>query len=158
MVFTKTVTTTANTAKTSPLESWMGISRGLIYRMQVMFPFGSTGLMGVKIFEGGHQIYPVSFDEWLLGHGETIDFEDLYLVTVLNTKLRILTYNTDDLYPHSLYIRMGIVSLPQFIAHFLPTVGYEELEKLIESITEEKSAEATQSALALLEQLPTEGT
>lgn len=154
MVFIKTVTTSANTLETSPLESWIGISRGLIYRMQVMFPIGSAGLCGVKVFEGGHQVFPVTDDEWLVGANETIDFGDLYLVTVINTKFRILTYNTDDLYDHKQYIRIGIVSKPEFIAHFLPTVGYDQLQELIAEATKEREREEIAAALAMAAQLP----
>jgi len=157
VVFTKTITTGANTAITSPKESWIGISRGLVYRSQVMFPPGCCGLAGVKIFEGGHQIYPVSPDEWLVGAGETIDFEDLYMITVLNTDLRILTYNLDTAYDHNIYVRLGVVVRPEFIARFLPTVGYEELEKLIEAIAREKQEAEVSAAFALAEQLPKEG-
>jgi len=157
VVFDKSVYTVANTLKTSPLESWIGIARGLIYRAQVMFPPGCAGLVGVKIFEGGHQVYPVTMDEWWVAAGETIDFEDPYIVTTINTKFRILTYNEDTAYPHRIYVRLGIVSRPEFIARFLPTVGYEELEKIIEQVTAEKQSEATAQALALVDQLPREG-
>lgn len=156
MVFIKTVTTPANTSETNPLESWIGISRGLIYRMQIMFPIGSAGLCGAKVFEGGHLVFPNTDDEWLVGANETIDFEELYMVTVINTKFRILTYNEDDLYDHKQYIRIGVVSRPEFIAHFLPTVGYSELDELIKTIAAEKEQTDVAEALALAGQIPAE--
>ena len=157
MVFSKTVDTPANTAKTSPLESWMGISRGLLYRMQVMFPSGCVGLVGSKLYEGAHQIYPVTVDEWFVGNNETIDFEDLYFITTLNTKLRILTYNEDDLYDHKVYFRIGLVVQPHFIAHFLPTMVIDNLEKVLQKMDAEKQETLHAAALAGLAQLPKEG-
>lgn len=156
MLFTTVVDTPANTTKTSPLESWMGLSRGLIYRFQVFFPFGGAGLVGLKISEGGHQIYPTTPHEWLLGHGETIDFEDPYFITVLNTKARIESYNLDDLYDHKVFVRIGVVVNPDFIARFLPTMGYKDLQKIIEESTKEREAEEIAAALALAGQLPGE--
>jgi hypothetical protein len=156
MVYVKTVTTSAATQQATPLESFIDVSRGLLYRAQVMFPPGCNGVVGVKVFEGGHQMFPASLDEWLIGSNETIDFEDLYFITIEKTRLRILTYNTSVFHSHITIVRLGVVGRPEFIAHFLPTVGYSDLEKIIEEVTAQKQAENIKSALDLAAQLPEE--
>lgn len=157
MVFVKSVTTTKDTIISSPLESFIDVARGLLYRSQIVIPPGSSGLVGIKIFEGGHQMFPVSRDEWLTGDNETIDFGDLYYITTTKTRLRILTYNVDDTYSHKLIVRLGIVVRPEFIAHYLPTIAIDQLEKIMEDSRLMQEQEAQEYVAAAIAALPVTG-
>lgn len=157
MVFIEPVTTPKNTLESGPLESWIDVARGLLYRGQVMFPPGPSGLVGVKVFEGAHQMFPVSRDHWYTGDNETIDFGDMYYVTTTKTRLRILTYNTDDTYEHKIIVRMGIVSRPEFIAHYIPTMAIDRLETVMEESKAMQETEAQEYVAAALASLPITG-
>lgn len=157
MVFVKSVTTVKDTLESSPLESFIDVARGLLYRSQIVIPPGPSGLVGIKIFEGGHQMFPVSRDEWLTGDNETVDFGDLYYITTTKTRLRILTYNLDDTYSHKLIVRLGVVVRAEFIAHFIPTMAIDKLQEVMEESKAMQELEAQEYVAAALASLPITG-
>ena len=108
MIYTKPITIDANTSESSPREDFINISTGVIHKVEVLFPPGCAGLVGVRIHQGGHQIYPTD-TEAFISDAETISFNDYHIVQRGYTSLRILSYNTDTLYAHTIYLRFGVL-------------------------------------------------
>ena len=58
MIFNRVVETPANTEITSPLRTDMKCVAGLVYQLDIYFPPGSAGLMGVQIRNQNVALYP----------------------------------------------------------------------------------------------------
>jgi len=125
LLYTKTITTVKATPKTSPTITVLPVTTGLVYKVEIIFPSGSAGLLGVSIYDGGHQVWPSNLDEWFIGDNIAISFEDLYLKESDPSEFKVRTYNIDDTYNHQLTVCLGLVSKEEFMAKFLPHIGYK---------------------------------
>lgn len=115
MVLVKTVRTSANVVPATPLITPWDIQNGIIYKVEVMFPPGPCGLVGVAIRTASHQLYPADSDEWFLGDNVTISFDDEYLFNLDSKQIEIATYNNDDFFTHMVQVRIGVITDPDFI-------------------------------------------
>lgn len=135
MIYLKQITTPAQTYRDNPMETVLPVSKGLVYKVELKFPAGSTGLLGVEIFDGSHQVWPSSPSQWFTGDDDVISYDDTYLKLSPPYELQIKTYNDDDYYDHLFILRLGLVSDKIFMARFLPTYTYDyflELQKAAE--------------------------
>ena len=58
MIYSRYVNTLKVGDETLPKRTVLKVSRGLVYKVEVDFPPGPTGLLKVQIFDGGHQVWP----------------------------------------------------------------------------------------------------
>ena len=147
MIYSKDITTAASPAftKVAPKVTELNITKGLIYRVDITFPQGSAGLLGVCIFDGGFQVWPSSIGEWFSGDGLGIRFEDIYLKNAAPFKFLIKTYNDDDTYEHLVNVRIGQVSKEIYMARFLPHLSYKFYTDMLKQLQVEQSeTQATQ--------------
>ena len=151
MIYAATIETLAKRWKTNLKHTVLNITRGLVYKVEFYFPSGSAGLMGVAVFDGLFQLWPSTVGEFFNSDNETIRFDDMYLKEAAPYQLDIYTYNTDDTYPHSVAVRVGLVSKEVFLARFMPTKGYDYLAELLEKMSLEKEAQAAVQAEVLKE-------
>ena len=79
MIYSKFITTPANTLQSNPLRTSIKVTKGLVYKVEIMFPPGSLGLLRVAIFDGAYQAWPSTVGEWFRTDGETISYDDTYL-------------------------------------------------------------------------------
>ena len=147
MIFTLDFTIPQNTSAENPQHDTLDVCRGLIYRVEFQFPAGCAGLAYVAAYDGGHQLYPSSIGEFFHTDNFTIAFDDLYLKLVQPWQLDFYGYNLDDTYPHTIYCRIGMVDKDEYIARFLPTVGYERIIAL-QKEEEAKQEEARKQLIA----------
>ena len=141
MIFSFGFTLPANTSIDVPLFGAVEVSRGLIYQTEIQFPPGCAGLVGVKVFDHGHQIYPSNPGAWFVGDAQTIAFPDSYLKLAEPWILVLSGYNSDETYPHTIYFRFGIADRDEFMARFLPTFGYKEIQAMVEAEAQKQSAQ-----------------
>jgi hypothetical protein len=100
--------TPANTAKSDALETEIELVPGTITEVWIFHPPGCFGLAYATIVEGIHQLYPTNSENAYHGDGYPMQFKDNYdLKSPANLKL--ITWNLDDTYAHSVYVRITIL-------------------------------------------------
>ena len=148
MIYTANITTPANTAKTDPKVTTLSVTKGLVYRVEVFFPNGSQGLMGVAVKDGLFQLWPSTIGDYFICDDATIAFEDLLEKEAAPFEFQVVTYNEDELFEHFVAVRVGLVSREVFLARFLPTKSHEYLaDLLLRLATERKELEMLQREL-----------
>ena len=144
MIYSKYVSTPITDYFTTPKRTVLKVTRGLVYKVEVDFPPGPTGLLKVRIYDGGHQVWPSTPGEFFVTDGYCISFDDTLLKLIAPFQFDIYTWNEDTKHAHGVAIRIGMVSSDLYMARFLPTFGYKELRKVIaeETALQEKEREA----------------
>jgi len=130
MIFTHDLYLPFGGSASNPKFESFKIARGLIYRVEFQFPAGCAGLAHLRIYDGGHQLWPSSLGKDFHVDGPVIAFDDLYFKLAAPYELVAWGYNTDDTYNHTIYIRIGLAETDAFMASFLPTLAYEQTVKL----------------------------
>lgn len=143
MIYTANIKTAKDTAQTALQKTTILVTKGLVYKVEFYFPFGSAGLLGVAVFDGLFQVWPSTVGEFFIGEGQVVAFDDLYLKETAPFQFQCYTYNEDDAYEHMVSVRIGLVSREVFQARFLPTRGQDYLTKLLENIAAEQQELAT---------------
>lgn len=141
MIYAADITTSASTTAGSPLRTALPVTKGLVYKLEVNFPRGSAGLMGVRFMRGGFQVWPSNRGVWFRGDDNVISFDDTYLIEDAPLMFVVETYNTDDTYEHEVLIKIGLVSTNIFMARFLPSYAYEDYLKILEDLRREQTEE-----------------
>jgi hypothetical protein len=109
MLFSKVLTVPANTAKVSYQEDRLKITKGKIKRIDVYFPWGCAGLVGVQIIRHTWQIFPITRGEWVIGNELLHSYNYNFDIRDDPIELVIRSYNTDDTYGHSPIIGIEIL-------------------------------------------------
>ena len=142
MIYTTLITAQAKGTKQAAVRTPLKINKGLIWLMEVDFPPGCVGLVHVQIFDGKYQLLPASPDMDLSGDGQLLRYDDLYLKEAAPFELVVVTWNTDELWDHTVQVRIGVASTRLFMGRYLPSVGWEdfgiEMEKVRENQKEVK--------------------
>ena len=136
MVYTATVTTPANTLVVDPLVTVVTITEGVLYRFEVYFPPGPSGLVGVQLRYHDLQLYPVQREEWFLGDNVTIGFDDLFEVGTPPYTFELRSYNVDTDYDHLVQIRLGLVTREEFMSKSGSFSDIDKLADLLSQINE----------------------
>jgi len=148
MIYTANITTPKNTAKSAPKITRLQVTNGLVYRVEVFFPKGSSGLMGVVVTDGLYQCWPSNVGEYFIADNDTIGFDDLYIKEAAPFLFSVITYNLDETFDHFVSVRIGLVSKEVYLARFMPTKSYEYLADLLMRLaTERKELEMLQREL-----------
>ncbi|KKN25076.1 hypothetical protein LCGC14_0888590 [marine sediment metagenome] len=151
MIYSVHITTSKDTSISSPKTTELFITKGLIYRVDIDFPSGSAGLMGVIIFDGSFQVWPSTLEQWFTGDDNLISFEDIYLKNSAPYIFKILTYNEDTIYSHSVNVRIGLVSKEIYMARFLPHLSYKFFEKMLKRLQTDQVKRVDEQKQAIIE-------
>jgi len=141
VIYQTTISTPKDDYVTSPLRTVLKVAKGLVYKVEVDFPPGPQGLLKVVIYDGGHQRWPSTPGEYFALDNYCVSFDDTFLKLAAPFQFDILTWNECESYPHTVTVRLGMVSKDLYIARFLPTVAYEEMLRLIRVEQAEQEAE-----------------
>ena len=139
MIYTADITTVANTGADSKKRTPLYVTKGLVYKIEVDFPYGSAGLLHCIIMDQGFQLWPTSHGTSFHTPGFVISFEDTYLKETAPFMFRIDTWNLDETHNHFLQVRIGMVSKEAFIARFMPCAIYEDMLKVLEKVEPTRS-------------------
>ena len=131
MVFSISITTSNGTAKADAKRTVLKVSKGLIYRIEVEFPPGCSGLQHAQIFDGSYQVYPASSDDSFHSDARVIGFDDLYLKTAAPYEFTIKTWNLDDTHDHTVQVRIGMASSEAFMSRYMPSISWEKFSKVL---------------------------
>ena len=124
--------------KEDPLRREVTLPRGIIEELDVIFPPGPVGLVGVRAFRGIHQIIPFRYKDWLVG--EDITFNYRTPVELLSEPYVVILegYNEDEVYDHTVIFRFTVRSpepdTEALILAEVQKIPVEELRKLSEEL------------------------
>lgn len=96
--------TPINTPAASPIEYEMLLPIGVVRRIWVEMPSGCAGLVGIRVFRGIYQIFPLPDGTWYRSNGSVVNFAFTHEITNEPYALTIKTYNLDDTYPHTPWV------------------------------------------------------
>jgi len=102
----------ANTDITAPVEEELTLTYGVIQRVEIEFPPGCAGLAHVKISYHEFDLYPSNPGHYFSGDGFTVAFDDSFPVTEVPHAVKIIGYNEDDTFDHTVTVRIS-VRLPE---------------------------------------------
>jgi len=108
MDFKYVVKTTANTLEKNAVKTDLKLTEGTIKRVQLLHPEGCHGLAYASIWLGGHQLYPSNPESAYHGNAVPMEFEDNYDLKA-PAILTLKTWNLDDTYDHSVYVRITVL-------------------------------------------------
>jgi len=108
MDFAYAIKTPANTAKANAIETELKLTSGTIVEVWMVHPEGCQGLAYAAIFRGGHQLYPHNPDEAYHGNAVPMIWKDNYELEA-PALLKLKTWNLDDTYDHTLYLRITVL-------------------------------------------------
>jgi len=148
VIYSKYILTPITDYAIQPLQTVLKVTNGLVYKVEVDFPPGPSGLLKLQIYDGGHQVWPSTPGEYFITDGYCISFDDTLLKLVAPFQFDIYTWNEDTVHAHGVTVRIGMVSSEIYMARFLPTYGYKELRKVIA----EEAALQEEAKKALIEQ------
>ena len=141
MIYCKTITAASGGAASSPLDADLPVTNGLIYQFELYFPPGSSGLLYVRLADGGFPVWPSEPGEWFYGDNTLVSFPDRYYIASPNHNFKVWYYNLDDTYAHKFTIRIGQVSSKLFIQSFIPTFEQKSIEEVLAEMAAEAETE-----------------
>lgn len=109
MIYVTELTIPANTSVDIPMRISLSVVDGIISEVNVLFPDGCKGLVGVRVYDYEHIIYPSNPDHWLIADDETIIWSDDYTLSGAPFELGLEGYNLDDSYSHTIYFRFVVI-------------------------------------------------
>jgi hypothetical protein len=108
MDYSYAVKTTKNTAKADAIETELKLTAGIITQVWMVHPEGCQGLAYAAIFRGGHQLYPANPEEAYHGNDVPMIWDDNYELET-PAVLKLKTWNLDDTYDHTVYVRVTVM-------------------------------------------------
>jgi hypothetical protein len=123
VIYVSNIEIPKNTLKTDYISDYLWLQHGTIHKIDLVFPAGCAGLAGLRIVQGIHQIFPSNSGQWFIGDDINITFPENYLLYTPPYYLELQAYNLDDLYSHTLIVRIGL--LRQYLGKKITT--FEEL-------------------------------
>jgi hypothetical protein len=90
-------------------KTTLQVTHGILHKVDIVFPSGCHGWVGVRIYDNTHQILPTNLDEWFTADNETITFREHFPILTEPYELYAQVYNVDTLFPHTVILRLGIL-------------------------------------------------
>ena len=113
MQYIKTITTPIDDYVTTPKTTKLKIWKGVIHEMEVEIPPGHAGLTKLRIYLGGHIIFPTNEDDYITGNGSIVKGKFFIELGKGENVLDIKTWNEDEAYEHTHIVRISV--LPKLI-------------------------------------------
>jgi hypothetical protein len=109
VIYVSNIEIPKNTLESEYKSDYLWLEHGTIHKVDIVFPSGCAGLAGLRIVQGIHQIFPSNSGQWFIGDDINITFPENYILYTPPYYLEIQTYNLDDLYNHTLIVRIGLL-------------------------------------------------
>ena len=107
------------------------LTRGIVREVEIVFPRGLAGLVGVRLFRSTRQVIPQNPVEWLVTDGETITAKVDVDLSQEPYELELRGYNEDEVYNHTIRARFTIETL---LAEGVALTPQQESAQLIEQL------------------------
>lgn len=131
MFFEYDITYPPNTLPEYEQVNVLRLTRGVIKRIDIVFPRGCAALVGVRIFRGSFQVVPLNYGDYIETDGETVVVETAIDLSVNPYEIEVRGYNVDDTYQHTIRFRITM-ALPEE-EFSIPSVS-DESERLINQL------------------------
>ncbi len=109
MIYRFLITTPANTSEKDAQQTEMKLGKGVIHKLDIVFPPGPQRLLHLKIAQGAHQRWPTNPDQSFASDGEPITFREGLELNEEPYILSAWTWNEDTVYEHAVIIRLGLL-------------------------------------------------
>jgi len=125
MLYSQEIIIPANTEKTDYQKDVFKLTKGIITRISVFFPWGCAGLVYVRIEQKTWQVFPLSRGEWLNGNDRAFDFKTRIEFTSEPYEVIVCSYNEDDTYEHKPLVSVEMVkgTVPERFKLFMSELG-----------------------------------
>jgi len=130
-IYTARITASANSIASQEIE----LEGYAITHVEVLFPPGCLGLVGVSFFYGVKQIFPYQEGTDLRGSGETIAWDEYWVLPEERTKVKVVVNNEDDTYPHTIYIRIVVKKKKELLSEQITNSFISILKRLFGYVT-----------------------
>jgi len=109
MIYSFYISTPKNTTKADRQQTTLKLSKGVIYKIEIMFPPGNGGTLHLGLREGLHQVWPSNPDEYFFGDNRLISFPEYYPIVSEPYTLIAETWNESLNNAHILSITIGVL-------------------------------------------------
>lgn len=147
MLYRFAVTVPSGTPQASPVSHRLRLTYGVVEKVEVTFPAGCAGLVGVRILHREHVVWPTSPDEWFVSDDFTISFPEYFPIDEDPFELEVHAYNLDETYDHTIILRFA-VTIPR--EDWLQTIA-----SLLYQLTQQRHAWTTSKVSRLMEAIGT---
>jgi hypothetical protein len=125
MFYEQRITILPNTTEVIPVTETLNVHPGILKRVQIVFPPGCCGLAHLQVKYLDRIVYPANINSDISGDGESIEFEEDIILNDVPFEFTLVGWNEDDTYPHTIIVRMQILSEEQDIATMLKLLAAE---------------------------------
>ncbi|MGH9071242.1 MAG: hypothetical protein ACRDX8_08805 [Acidimicrobiales bacterium] len=102
-VYSFNATVEADTPAGSPTTTPTEFAPGTVGELELVFPDGCAGLVGVRITNAYGQVIPYAHGQWIRGNNEVLRLPlEGY---IQSGSWQVEAYNEDAVYPHTLMVR-----------------------------------------------------
>lgn len=105
------VTSPANTPASAPTEGALQLAPSVITHVAVQIPRGCVGLVHSQIWRADFQLWPSNPGGDISGDGAIIEWDEEYVMDDEPLTLRLIVWNEDDTYPHTITFRFTTMPL-----------------------------------------------
>lgn len=109
MLFVYSLTVPADTTEVDPVTSTVSIAHGVLRHVSVSFPPGCAALCRVAVLYHESQIIPANRSEYLAWDALTISWPEEVPIHTVPYQLKLVGWNEDDTYPHTVTFRFDIL-------------------------------------------------
>ena len=131
MYYEVAVSVPANTPATSPVEEVLELTAGVIVGLEVQFPAGCAGLVHCKVLHWERQVWPTPPSTSLASDGHALVVPENYELSTPPHRIRIVAWNLDDTFPHTLYVRVSLLRGPGAVLINRVFTGLEKFLRLV---------------------------
>lgn len=111
MIFTYKLSISSPIDPGNPTVKVINLTVGVLKNVEVMFPAGCEGDVGVRIKERERIIFPSSEDEWLIDDDRVIRWSENYIILPRHARFKLEGYNIDPIFDHCVYFRFNIIEI-----------------------------------------------
>ena len=111
MLYTFDITLPKFDEEVKLVEKELELTRGVIKRLDIVFPGGCMGLVKARILYGSHPLLPANPAGYVFGDGEVKGGDYFLYLYTPPYALRFEGYNLDKLFDHTITILVNLLPL-----------------------------------------------
>lgn len=115
MYYAWNFTLAADRSEVTKTKTDMFMEKGTITKVEIIFPVGCSNLVFVHLDDAAHQVWPKSPDYKFIGDGAHIICTDEYEIKEPPYCIQFHGWNTDEVYPHTVTVRIQIVPAKEIL-------------------------------------------
>ena len=109
MLYTKDITFSSGGTVNNQTSSNIKAAKGIIHKIDIVFPSGCEGLVKVAIFLGSNSITPSTAGMTVSGNGEIVTVPEFIELRKDFNIITIKGFNEDDTYDHTISFRIYVL-------------------------------------------------